>query len=136
MKLLGVTVLLVSCCGPALSQMSVLEAGQEAVANFMNAPDAPLDSITTKRIARLGDAVVIAVSKVVGDEKNLSASQEDRLLHALLMAFANPNTVQRVADRTPKATLDLLDRLEGTTQAPAVLDHIRRVRRKLTAHAN
>jgi hypothetical protein len=70
-----------------------------------------------KRVSCMGDAVAVAITKVVAGE-SLDASTIGRLLVILQTAFSAPQIVKNETDRTPRTALFILNSLDHQTSSP------------------
>jgi hypothetical protein len=71
-----------------------------------------IHSWTQKRIARLGDAVGIALLKILSDTDLKNPSIIKAILPIIRQSFAAPTIVTNESDRQPKVTLFLLKYLD------------------------
>jgi hypothetical protein len=76
-----------------------------------------------KALSRTGDAAAAALTRHIAD-LSLDAAGMERALMIVHTSFGSPAWVEHVADREPKATLALLEHLEGQTRDAAVRKNI------------
>ena len=78
-----------------------------------------ITGIEIKALSRTGDPAAAALTRYVAD-LSLDAAGMDRALMIVHTSFGSPAWVEHVADREPKATLQLLDYLDAQTRDAAV----------------
>lgn len=129
-----VLVMAVLCCIVAVGQTSTdsqrdshQSSAQQAVAILLaDNGRAPIPGFLETRMSQLGDDAAVGVIQYLGERKtttskDFTSPQEiQRILRIIRMAFAVPNINHANGNRTPKATLVLLQYLTCLPAATAV----------------
>jgi hypothetical protein len=92
---------------------------------------APIPGFVDTLVRRLGDGAAVGVIQYLGRRKTTvsrdptSTEEIKRILLIIRMAFDTPNIIESMEDRSPKATLILLQYLSGLPAAGPVREDIR-----------
>ncbi len=99
----------------------------------MRAPGGPqvISSFSQKRIIGLGDAVSIAIIKLLPSDRLDDPNLVRTILPLLRDAFSNPDLISRQEDREPRVSLMLLRYLEDRKPGEALVQQIRETRQFL-----
>lgn len=118
----------VACCASGQDQGSLQDAVRTSIFGGIS------EGQRVKELQRGGDAVAVAITKVVGDTP-LSESQLEITLDVLEQSFSRLNWVTVPSDREPRSTLFLLDALRCSSPNSALTKKIAETKRAVVTSA-
>jgi hypothetical protein len=77
--------------------------------------EVPIETLSIPLLHRMGDGAAVEILKVMKTRGALSSNEQNNVAQMIHKAFENPRAIMQSANRTPQASLALLDQLSAST---------------------
>jgi hypothetical protein len=94
--------------------LSAQELTTERIRNMIRS-EVPIETLSIPLLHRMGDGAAVEILKVMKTRGALSSNEQNNVVQMIHKAFENPRAIMQSANRTPQASLALLDQLSAST---------------------